>query len=947
MTLALKILKTIGSLCILVLVNFSPVLAQDIVDVRNGDHPTFSRIVFDWQERVSYTAHLSDGQLEIIFDKASIPNWHNLRNEPLAYMADPDYRIEGDKLVVTLKVTKPATLKDFRYGTKIAFDVIGDDTVVEKPRVQQNPVQEAAVVETFSSTPGQLKVTVNRNRDSIRMRYPWAEDTRAAVFIRNNYLWVVFDGKTTVDQSDLDRFLGQRVLSAQQIDHPTFTILTYALVSGQNVKVTKKGQVWQVDLSNAALGLTQFIPGSQQRMAGHTGEIFFFSVVNAASPLLVTDPVIGDQLAIVPTVEPSQGVLKMRKFSEFEILPTAQGIAVVLIADNLNVLKYQGGIGITSKQGLALSRSQLSSQLDLAPDNGQATGGDKKLVDFTAWKRGPVPDGDYHENKHELLFLLSNSTDADRSGMRWNLARFYLANGRTREAYGVLSVMVGDDPKMLESPEFRIVLGVTHILMRHFSEGLKLLSHKSLLAERDALLWRAVAESELGSYQQAFEDYKKGADVLFLQDPENQKRFLFAAIRAAYELGNEDFVTFGLSYLQKLSLTGEELTEVDYWQALLDRDAGDLLKAEENLKGIVKAGVRQTAAWAKFDLINMDYQNKKIDETEAIDQLEKLRFAWRGDDFELELLSRLGDLYVQQKDFNTGLQTLRLAVTFFKESDKTLAMTRQMSKIYSDLFLHGGADVMEPVKAVSLYSEFRELIPLGTDGDNMTRRLVDRLVSLDLLEEAAELLKHQVKFRLKGTAQSVVAGRLAMIYLLDSKPQAALDILQATRDSQIPDDILTRRMMIEARALIELDRYEEAEVMLEDYKGKEADDLRSDIYWRSENWDKYIAHENRMLGKRYEDEAALSVKERLAVLRLSVAYVINGDKAGVKTLRDKYRSYMEGGLYGDTFEVITAERQLTDQNVRRLTRSIASVSKLETFMTSYRAEFANNSDQGF
>ncbi len=400
---------------------------------------------------------------------------------------------------------------------------------------------------------------------------------------------------------------------------------------------------------------------------------------------------------------------------------------------------------------------------------------------------------------------------------------------------------------------------------------------------------------------------------------------------------------FSLSMMKNLPLTAAQLTEVDYWRALLERDSGDILKAEETLRGLVKAGVRQTAAWAKLDLINMDLESKKIDGIEAIDQLEKLRFSWRGDDFELELLSRLGDLYVAQKDFNTGLQTLKLAVTFFDGSPKTVALTRQMTQIYSDLFLDGGADVMDPIKAVALYSEFRELIPLGKDGDNMTRRLADRLVSLDLLEEAAELLKHQIKFRLQGVAQSVVASRLAMIYLLDSRPDDALGILRATRNSQIPDDIQDNRKMIEARALVELDRYDEAEVLIEDYRSREAGDLRSDIYWKSENWGKYISHSNALLGNRYQSDESLSPKERLAVLRLSVAYVISGDKTGVKTLRNRYKAQMDNGLYGDTFEVITAERQLTDLNVRRLTQSIASVAKLETFMESYKAEFINGS----
>ena len=945
---------------IIFIVLITPVrtFAQEVVEVRNGEHSTFSRLVFDWQEIVNYSQKLTDDKIEVTFDKASIPNWNTLINEPLKYLAEPEYRIDGGKLIVTVKVPKSSQLNHFRYNTKIIFDVTGKgevivNTVGEPVVAQPIPVVDTGTIEEIIpdqkkntvSDNGILKMDVDRKWNNIRLSFPWSENVKTAAFIRHNFLWLVFDGKKTVDQSELESFLGQRILSARQLDHPAMTVLMYELVPDLNVTAQRVDAVWHIDLKTPHFAPTLSVLTSYQRAAGNRGNNFFFSVENAGSVLVVTDPVIGDTLVIVPILGSSQGVLQKQKFTEFESLATAQGIAVQLIADNVNVVKYTNGVSVTAKEGLALSRNRLSSRLGMVAGSDKAGGENDRLVDFAAWEKGPLTrkgqEEDYHANKHELLYMLSNSTDATRSEMRWDLARFYLANGRIREGFGVMSVMQDEDPELINTPEFRVVLGIANILMRRFREGANLLSHKSLVAEKGVLLWRAVAENALGNHKVALENYKKASDKLSLHDLDSQIRFLFAAINSANEVGDKNFVYFSLSFLRKLPLNVPQLMEVDYWEASLERDRGNLLQAGEILQGIVKAGVRQTAAWAKSDLIDMEFKSEKIDATEAVDKLEKLRFSWRGDDFELELLSRLGEIYVAQNEFNKGLQTLKLAVTFFEGSKKTAELTRQMNKIYSDLFLSGGADVLSPVKAVALYSEFRELIPLGKDGDTMTRRLADRLVLLDLLEEAAELLNHQIKFRLKGGAQSIVASRLAMIYLLDSKPEKALEILRATRNSQTPDDIRDRRRMIEARALIELDSYEEAEVLIEAYNTMEVQNMRSDIYWRSENWAKYIGHKNRMLGNRYQDDNGLSPEERLSVLRLSVAYVISGDKSGVRTLRNRYKGHMDNGLYGDTFEVITAERQLTDLNVGRLTRSIASVNKLETFMQSYKAEFSN------
>ena len=69
----------------------------------------------------------------------------------------------------------------------------------------------------------------------------------------------------------------------------------------------------------------------------------------------------------------------------------------------------------------------------------------------------------------------------------------------------------------------------------------------------------------------------------------------------------------------------------------------------------------------------------------------------------------------------------------------------------------------------------------------MIRRLADRLVSVDLLDQAAELLQHQVDHRLQGAARAQVATRLAVIYLMNRKPDRALAVLQATRMADLSE----------------------------------------------------------------------------------------------------------------------------------------------------------------
>ncbi len=136
---------------------------------------------------------------------------------------------------------------------------------------------------------------------------------------------------------------------------------------------------------------------------------------------------------------------------------------------------------------------------------------------------------------------------------------------------------------------------------------------------------------------------------------------------------------------------------------------------------------------------------------------------------------------------------------------------------------------MPPIEALSLFYDFRELTPIGRRGDEMIRRLADRLVAVDLLDQAAELLQHQVEHRLQGAARAQVATRLAIVHLLNRKPERALQVLKSTRLSDLSNEVRNQRLMLEARAMSDVGRHGLAVDIAQNLKGPEAARLRSDI----------------------------------------------------------------------------------------------------------------------
>ena len=128
----------------------------------------------------------------------------------------------------------------------------------------------------------------------------------------------------------------------------------------------------------------------------------------------------------------------------------------------------------------------------------------------------------------------------------------------------------------------------------------------------------------------------------------------------------------------------------------------------------------------------------KMTPLEAIRELEKLRFAWRGEDFEYQLMKRLGQLQIAAGRYGEGLRSMHSLVANYPDNPDIGKVQEEMSDTFNRLFLNGEADKLNPVVAIGLYDEFQELTPSGTQGDEMIRRLADRLAGVDLLERAGE-----------------------------------------------------------------------------------------------------------------------------------------------------------------------------------------------------------------
>lgn len=817
----------------------------------------------------------------------------------------------------------------------------GPSSSVTDVTLTRDPQPEGPILITGESSADNA-ATVNvvelPDNAGMQMRMPWQDGVAAAAFERAGFLWLVFDQPVGFNADGLraaDELVRNRIKNVEVVPHQDALVLRIGLYPNQNVVVEKDRTDWLVSLKDTP-AKPRFPLVPERRVDGGQGQQVYIPATDLGRKIEVEDPAVGDLLVVLPTRLEGRGLAQEYNYASAEVLETAQGIVVSPLSDFVLVERFTDGVAIRSGGNDILSASKLSRETGIGGAN--SAGNFNRLIDFRSWRIGNA--WEYRKNKARLLYELSLQPADDRNDVRWKLARYYLAHGRGHEAIGVLNRMLDEDPLLAENTEYLAVRGVANFKAGRLVRAAADLSARGLEAEQDAELWRALVAEARGQFDDALEHYRRGKDVMGTYDDFDRAEIQLAIVRSALSVGNLEQAQRELDLLNGLELTDQQLSESIYQGARIAEQQGQMDIALAQYDDLTDVSQRWIAARARYSRTKYNLRNGDITPVQAIDTLERLRYAWRGDRFEIELLDDLADLYFETGQFENGLISLRLGVTHYPRLAEERRMLTRSGQIFRQLFLEGGADRMTPISAISLYYKFRDLTPLGADGDLMIRRLAERLVSVDLLGRAAELLEYQVRVRTEGAARAQIAANLAKIYILDERSDEALQILRATREPRLPADIDASRRHVEARALTEMGRYEEAEVVIDGDRSAEADFLRADIFWGDKNWPSLASTVRRILGDGWRRNEQLTDLQRLNLIRLTIAMTFNEDRAGLIETRRRYGRQMRQGDFANAFDLLTNDQELSGRELGAIASQIASVEKLQSFMRDYRSDFS-------
>lgn len=965
------------ALLLVMLLAFSSVaLAAGEVSVRAGKHANYSRLVFDWKKIARYQVTQSGDKLDIIFERSGNPKISHIKAARYSEIDSIKIRPSGkNKLHVQIDLAEGVTYKHNRLLRKVVFDFKKGSQKTKAPKqmkaepveyvekkVLKKPVHKKkhSPIEETTEVPPPLKkahksgkiivdktkqeneaeatkVKINPQRTVISIST--LEPSNFAVFERFGYLWMVLDNDLGNIPPEKFGALTGVLGKPERIEAEGGSAYRYTLPKGIFVSINKESLSWQIILSRTS-NVPIFSNAHVFPDFGRSGRARLIAVLPPAKGKIVKvkDPTVGDDLWVIPVSSAGLKVDQLYETSDLEIMPAHLGMVLRPKRDDIKVYRHEKKIFISASGGLNLTPGV--SAISNVKDKHKGGSYKRRIFDFPNWQQGGVSA--LLDTKRILeRELLTVQNPSDRSEILFRLALLHFSNNMAHESIGLLRLVAEENPTMAKQPSFHAIRGAVRALAGQYLGSIEDLSIPSLMEQPEAKLWRGYAAAATEQWNLAAENFPKDNFLLGGYPSVVAIPFTIYMAESALRIGERDRAR---ELLGTLNVYADELlprhrSAIAYLKGEAYRQNGEKEKAILIWQPVVDGRDRLYHAKAGIALTNLLHQEGRIDDEKALERLENLRYAWRGDGLEIRILQSIGSFRIKTGKYHDGLKQLRSAVELAQGSfEDSSLITHEMMRAFADLYVHEKATDIPPLEAVSIFDEFRELMPSGADGTKASENFADYLVRMDLLERAVSVLEDRILENNGTLAGSRIGARMASIYLLDSKPKKAVEILKKTKVKAMGNDLKHDRELMLARAFSQMKRPKQAISALSSAHSEDAQRLRADIHWRAGHWAEAARALTVLLPNLEKIEGRLTEKQTKMILNVAVAFKLSGEDGKLVKLKKKYEAKMAKTKLASSFAVVTRPAESGALSDRQTMLNLASeVDVFKGFLDSYKA----------
>jgi hypothetical protein len=792
----------------------------------------------------------------------------------------------------------------------------------------------AASAPSGESRAGEKAVSVDARRDSdgFRVTFSFGAATPAAMFRRADTVWLVFDSTRPVDVEPIRAKAGAIIGDVSRLPLEKGQAIRFRLNRPQMPSLTgddrATGESWTLTFADRVQ--TPPLPLTVIR------NITDPALANVSVPLAnpgvlhrLVDPDAGDMLWVVTAPPPTRGFIKRQDFVELSLLESVHGVVVHPNSDDVTAEVGADKVMLGRPGGLTLSSADVAAE--------RATAAVRPLFDVNEWRKNQ--EENFLARLDTLIAAMAAAAPEQRSQARLDLVDFYMAHGMYEEAHGLANLILSETKQGTEEAGVIMARAVSSILIGRPERGLKDLASPAIGNGYDSQLWQALAFARQGKWADAREKFKNAEFSIAALPLEMQRIVTSEAMRASLEVKDYAGASRRRSELEVVGIPDEMKPSVAVLRGRLAEALGHDKDALDAYRFAANSADRPSAAEGKLLEVLLRQKRGELGQAEVLRELEALSAIWRGDGIEVKTLQTMARIYADTGRYAESFAATRTSTRLQPNSELSRQGQDAASALFAQLYLSPKGEDMKPIDALGMFYENRELTPIGRRGDEMIRRLADRLVAVDLLDQAAELLQYQIDKRLEGAARAQVAARLAMVYLTNRKPDRAIAALRTTRIADLSGELRQQRLLLEARAQSDVGRHDLALDIISTITGREAIRLRSDIYWALRQWREASEQIELYYADRWRDFKPLDSAEKGDVIRAVVGYALAEDALGLARFREKYAPLMIGEADRLAFDTASKPATSNSAEFAQIAKMAASVDTLDGFIREMKTRF--------
>lgn len=779
-------------------------------------------------------------------------------------------------------------------------NVFAQEAIIERAPIR--PIETTAEKKVVRNSEMALSQVISPKpqHQVASLSFSWNIPVALSLFKRGTYLWIVFDHTQSIDIDELSKTAAP--LCDEIIQIPNFQGLVLRLKIKDDVKymVRKEGLLWIVDL------FTQDLPIHTKDLQVFTQydskkQPYLFIPVQGTGNIISTiDPEIGDSIITAPNMDIGVGLSHTYNYPDLELLKSYQGLVMVSKTNDILLNRATTGLTIQAyNRGLNVSHDleTLKRQELLTQSSGE-------MGSFAVAVKNENVDPNFNKAVEALRQDIANAPEEQKNAARLELAQYYVSKGLGTNALSVLKKIKETDSPEAKSDKLHGLMGVSNFLANRYEEAVENFSYGNLPKYNEAIFWRTLASSAL-----EYKDEDSGILLSFISlirdyPDEVKDRIALVGARIALNAG-DDLSAQSFIDILKNSKHPERLEPaVHYFTAQKLVLQGSPMSAIAEYKRILPMDSLKYTSFARKEIVDLGLRLSLYPLDKAIGELERLRYSWGERPFKISILSMLADLYIKKKDFNNALQTLQELKAISEDQDKP-KIEQRMIKLFEDIYINNEADNLPALKSLALYDDYSWLAPKSSRYNTIVQKLSDRLVAVDLLERAENLLYNQLKHvAMTPFDRSKIGTRLALVYLFEHKDEEALLMLDNTETPNLPETLTLQRKIIKAKALDNLGRQHDALELLKDDYSKNAILLKSEIYWNAGLWGP--ASDNiKYLIEKPTPGKPLSEEQINYILDWATALKKSGKETVIVRLHNKFMPYFKDTKYHSVFNILT------------------------------------------